>query len=182
MATYTWTLQGTSPTTIDASDKIQFAGGTFDSAIQVGQYNDSTHVESSGGANDSSANTPRNNKYLTSTTVSVNGGASKALNTITTAECALKINFAHSPAVAVQDHIFYAYNGTTTTVGPTGVTFRAAEQGNTSWSTPAGSGAALALGNRAAATSHDYYIAISASPDSVGEKTAFVLRDELTYS
>lgn len=182
MATYTWTLQGTSPTVIDTTDKIQFAGASFNSAIQVGQYNDSTHVQSSGGANDSSANTPRNNKYLTASTVSVNGAASKALSTITNAECALKINFSHATAVAISQHVFYAYNGSSTATGPTGVTFKAAERGNANWSTPAGSGSALALADKAAATSHDFFIAISASPDSVGEKSAFVLRDELTYS
>ena len=42
MATFTWTLQGTSPTTIDADDIIQFAGATFDSPITVSSYNDST--------------------------------------------------------------------------------------------------------------------------------------------
>ena len=42
MATFTWTLQGATPTTIDATDKIQFAGATFGSPITVGSYNDST--------------------------------------------------------------------------------------------------------------------------------------------
>lgn len=183
MATYTWTLQGTSPTTIDATDIIQFAGsGGFDTAITVGEYNDSTHVESSVGANDSSGNTPHNNKYLTSSTVSVNGGGSTALSGVTTTNCALKINFAHGSAVAVSSHTIYAYDGTTTTAVPTGVTFYIAEQGDTNWTNAEGSAAALSVADSASATSHDFYFLISASPESVGEKTAFAIRDELTYS
>lgn len=181
MATYTWYLQGTSPTTIDATDIIQFAGATFDSAITVGSYNDSTHVESSVGANDSSGNGPKNSKYLTSSTVDI-GGGSTALSGVSTANCPLKINFAHGTAVAVTNHKIYAYDGTTTTAVPTGVTFQIAEQGDTNWTNAEGSAAALAVGDSAAATSHDFFFLISASPESVGAKTAFKIRDELTYS
>lgn len=67
MATFTWYLQGTSPTTIDATDKFQFAGGTFDSAITVGAYNASSHVKSSGNADDSSGNGPKNSKFISQT-------------------------------------------------------------------------------------------------------------------
>ena len=181
MATYTWVLQGTTPTTIGATDIIQFAGATFDSAITVGAYNDSTHVESSAGVNDSEGNSPKNSKYLTSSTVDV-GAGSVNLNTVSTANCPLKINFAHDSAVAVTNHILYAYNGTTTTAAPTGVTFYAAEQGDSTWTNAEGSAAAVSVADSAAATSHDFYFLISASPESVGEKTDFVLRDELTYS
>ena len=188
MATYTWSLQGTSPTTIEATDIIQFAGGTFDSAITVGAYNDSTHVESSGGADDSSGNTPNNVKFISQT--GGTGGDSQAdwgdgtedLDQITNAEATLLINFAHGSAVAITNHILYADDGTTTTNGPTGVTFVAAEVGDTNWTAAEGSGAALTITDESAGTSHDFYIALSASPDSVGEKTAFRIRDELTYS
>jgi hypothetical protein len=64
MATFTWYLQGASPTTIGATDKVQFAGGTFDSAITVSAYNGSTHVKSSADADSSSANTPKNSKFI----------------------------------------------------------------------------------------------------------------------
>lgn len=182
MATYTWYLQGTSPTTIEATDIVQFAGGTFGSAITVGAYNDSTHVESSVGADDSSANTPHNNKYLTSNTVSLNGAGSSSLSAAATSACALKINFADAASVTTTSHIFYAYDGSTTTAVPTGVTFYAAEQGDANWTNAEGSAAAVTITDDTASTSHDYYILMSASPESVGLKTAFKLRDELTYS
>jgi hypothetical protein len=181
MATYTWYLQGTSPTTIEATDIIQFAGGTFDSAITVGAYNSSTHVESSVGADDSSGNTPNNNKYVASGTGDW-GDGTESLSNITNAECTLKINFSDGASVTTTGHIFYAYDGTTTTAVPTGVTFQAAESGDAAWTNAEGSAAALTITDDTASTSHDYYILISASPESVGEKTAFKLRDELTYS
>jgi hypothetical protein len=188
MATYTWQLQGTSPTTIEATDLIQFAAATFDSAITVGAYNDSTHVESSVGANDSSGNTPRNNKFISQSGGTGGdsqgdwGGGTEDLDQITTAECALKINFAHGSSVTTTNHIFYAYNGSSTATGPTEVDFRAAEQGDANWTEAEGSAAAVTITDDTTATSHDYYIAISASPTTVGEKTAFRVRSELTYT
>jgi len=62
------------------------------------------------------------------------------------------------------------------------VTFQAAEQGDSAWTNAEGSAAALTLTDQGAATSHDYFIAVSASPESVGLKSAFALRVELTYS
>lgn len=188
MATFTWTLQGVSPTTIEATDIIQFAGGTFDSPIVVNQYNSSTHVESSVGVDDSSANTPNNNKFISQS--GGGGGKSQAdwgdgtedIDLITDGECALKINFAHASAVAVSNHIIYAYDGSTPATGPVDVTFKIAEQGDTQWTGADGSGNALAVGDSGSSTSHDFYFLISASPDSVGEKTDFVIRSELTYS
>jgi len=181
MATFVWTLQGTSPTTIDATDKVQFANGTFNGAITVGAFNDSTHVESNVGANDSSANTPKNSKYLTSSTVDI-GSGSTALSGVSTANSPLKINFSDASSVTTTANIFYAYDGTTTSATPTGVTFYAAEQGDSTWTAAEGSAAGVTITDDTAATSHDYFILLSASPDSVGLKSAFALRMELTYA
>lgn len=189
MATFTWQLQGASPTTIDASDILQFAGaGGFDSKITVGEYNDTTHVSSSVGANDSSGNTPNNNKFISQS--GGTGGDSQAdwgdgtedLDQILDAECALKINFSDASSVTTESAIFYFYDGSTTTNGPTGVTAVAAESGDTNWTAAEGSGSALSLTDQSASTSHDFYIAVSASPDSVGLKDSFAGRIELTYS
>lgn len=189
MATFTWYLQGTSDTTIEATDIVQFAGsGGFDSKITVGEYNDTTHVKASGGADDSSGNTPNNVKFISQS--GGTGGDSQAdwgdgtedLDQILDAECTLKINFSDASSVATSSAIFYAYDGTTTTNGPTGVTFVAAESGDTNFTAAEGSGSALSLSDQSAATSHDFFIACSASPDSVGLKDSFTLRIELTYS
>lgn len=182
MATYTWTLQGTSPTTIDSSDIIQFAGAVFGSAIFVDDYQDSTHVKSSGGANDSFGNSPHNSKYISDTNVSIDGGSSGLVESVTTANCPLKINFSHGSSVAISAHYLYAYDGSDTENAPTEVTFKVCEQGTTPWVEAGGSAAALAVADRTTATSHNFYFMISASPTTVGLKSAFTIRDELIYT
>lgn len=184
MATYTWTLQGTSPTTIALTDIIQFAGLAFGNGIFVGNYNDTTHVKTSGGTNKSLGNTPHSTKYVDSTHFILDGGASTLLSATVpaTADCPLKINFAHGSSVAISDHVIYAYDGATTTAVPTDVTFKIFERSNTSWTEAGGSAAALSVANHTTATSHDFFFGISASPDDVGLKSAFAIRDELIYS
>jgi hypothetical protein len=188
MATYTWYLQGASPTTIEATNIIQFAAATFGSPITVNAYNNTTHVESSVGANDSSGNTPKNNKFISQT--GGTGGDSQVdvgagtvdLDSVTTGNCALKINFSHATSVVTTGHIVYAYDGTTTTAVPTEVDCRIAEQGDANWTEAEGSAAGCTITDDTTGTSHDYYILISASPTTVGAKTAFKIRSELTYS
>ncbi len=188
MATFVWQLQGVSPTTIDATDLLQFAGATFDSSIAVSSYNDSTHVESNVGADDSSGNTPHNNKFISQ--AGGGGGDSQAdwgdgtedIDAITDAECSLKINFSDAASVAITNAIFYVYDGSTPATAPVDIDNRCAESGDTNFTQAEGSAAALSLTDQGAATSHDYFIIISHSPESVGEKTAFKGRIELTYT
>lgn len=189
MATFTWYLQGTSDTTLEATDILQFAGsGGFDTNVTVGEYNDTTHVKSSVGADDSSGNTPNNVKFISQSGGTGGdsqadwGGGTEDIDAILDSECTLKINFSDAASVATSGASFYAYDGTTTTNAPTGVTFVAFESGDTNWTAAEGSGSALSLTDQAASTSHDFYIAVSASPDSVGLKDSFALRIELTYS
>ncbi len=187
MATFTHTLQGATPTVIDATDKLQFANGTFDGKITVDEYNDSNHVKTAANADKSSANTPNNVKFISQ--AGGTGGDSQAdwgdgtedLDQITTAEANLKINFADDASVITEDAIFYAYDGSTPATAPSGINFKAAEVGNANFTDAEGSGSALALADNSAGTSHDFFIACSASPSSVGAKTG-KYRIELTYS
>lgn len=187
MATFTFTLQGTTPTTIDATDILQFAAATFGSAITVGAYNDTTHVESNVGANDSSGNSPKNAKFIsqsggTGGHSQVNVGAGTVdLDTVSTANSPLKINFSHGSAVAVTGWTAYFYDGSTPANAPSGVTVKLAEQGENNFTAAAGSGTPVNLADGTSATSHDRYLIPSVSPDSVGLKS-FGIRTELTYS
>lgn len=187
MATFVHTLQGGTPTTIGATDKLQFAGaGGFDTKITVGSYNDSMHVKSSGGSDVSSGNTPKNTKFISQT--GGTGGDSQVdkgsgtvdLDTLATGDAPLKINFSDAASVATESALFYAYDGTTPATAPVGVDFRAAEIGDANWTEAEGSGAPVTITDDTAATSHDYYFAVSASPTSVGLKS-FKYRIELTY-
>lgn len=189
MATFVWLLQGTTPTTIDATDIVQFAGaGGFDSKITVAAYNDTTHVKSSVGADDSSGNTPNNVKFISAAGGTAGdsqadwGDGTEDIDAMLAAEATLKITFSDASSVITESAIFYAYDGTTTTAVPTGVTFYASELADIVFTNAEGSAAALTINDDTAATSHDYYIACTASPESVGLKSAFTLRIELTYS
>jgi hypothetical protein len=179
--TQTWKLQGTADTTIDATDSIAFSDGTFDNPIQVSSYNDGTHVRSSGGADDSDSNTPNNVKYIASGTADW-GDGTESLASITDGECTLKITIAESVSITVTDITMYAYDGTTTTNAPSGMTVQMAEQGDAAWTQAHGSGSALSISDSdTPATDHDFYVAISASPTSVGVKSANKARIEFTY-
>lgn len=182
MASFTYTMQGTAPTTIPSDGVVEFAGaGGFGSKVSVNAYQSSMHVRSAANADLSAGNAPKNTKFLTSGTVDV-GGGSVALSSLATSDAPLKVNFAHGAAVITEDALFYAYDGATPADPPDGVDFRAAEIGDAAWTEAEGSAAALALDDQGSNTSHDFFLAVSASPTSVGLKTDFALRLELTYA
>lgn len=178
MTNFSWTLQGSTPTTIDTDDILQFAGAAFGDPLQIGTYNNSTHVKSSIGANDSGSNSPRNNKFISQTggsggksQVAVDGGATVNLDTLINSQAALKLNVSDVSAFGIIDAIFYSYGANTITPLP-GLDVRAAEIGDTNFTECEGSSAALALTDQTTpATSHDYYIVISKSPITPGIKS-----------
>lgn len=189
MATFTWQLQGTSPTTIDSQDILQFAGGDgFDSPIPVTEYNDTTHVKDGDDNSDkSSGNTPNNVKFISQS--GGTGGDSQAdwgdgtedLDQITNGEATLKINFSDAASVETTDAVIYAYDGTTPATAPVNVDVRMAEVGDTNFTQAEGSGSPVTINDDGTpATSHDYYIAVSMSPATAGLKEG-AIRIELTY-
>jgi len=177
----TWALQGTTPTTIEATDLIQFSDGTFDNPITVASYNDGTHVRASGGTDDSDGNTPNNVKYVASGTGDW-GDGTESLASITDGECTLKITISEAVEITVTDITMYAYDGTTTTNAPTGMDVYLAESGDAAWTNADGSAAALTIADSdTPATDHYFYVALSASPSSVGVKSANKVRVQFTY-
>src|SRR5690606_4533960 len=140
-----------------------------------------------GGGDDSENNTPNNVKFISQS--SGTGGDSQAdwgdgaedLDQIQNSEATLKINFTDASSVATESAIFYAYDGSTPANAPGDIDFRAADVGDANFTNAEGSGSALSLTDQEAGTSHDFYIAVSASPTAVGLKE-FALRIELTYS
>jgi len=190
MATFVWTWQGTTDQTIGTANVIQFNDGTFDNPITVGAYNDGTMIASAGGGgqtNLTSGKAPHNNKYLTASTISIDGAGSTALNVTSEANCGLKIVFSDTASVTTSSVTFYAFDGgTPTTDAPVGVTFQCAEETTGSkdatWTNADGSGSAVTLVGQGPGTAHTWYIALSASPDSVGLKSSFALGVSLTYT
>lgn len=179
--TFGFTLQGDSGTAIDATDKIQVSGGAFDDPIEVGSYQDGTHIETSGGADKSSADNPKNSKYLTSSTVDI-GGGSVALSSVATADCPLKIVVSDASAFAITSSRLWAYDNSVDANPPEDITIKVAQQGDSAWSTPAGSGSAMDCGASGSATSHTFYFMLSATPTSAVAIANAAIKFEATYS
>lgn len=183
MATWTVTAQLTTGTlTVGATDRVWLNSGiAVTNNVTVGSYQDGTHISNSSDVQQDSGPYVHNVKYLTGTTMSLDGAGSANLSTLTTANAPLKINFSDASSVATSGATFYAYDGSTDATAMVGVTFQAAEAGVTStWVAANGSGSALSIADDTAATSHDYFVAISATPTSTGAKTGKI-KLALTY-
>jgi hypothetical protein len=101
---------------------------------------------------------------------------------MTDGEATLKLTISESTNITVTDITMYAYDGTTTTDAPVGMDVYLAEQGDAAWTNADGSAAALTISDSdTPATDHYFYVAVSASPSSVGVKSANKLSVELTY-
>lgn len=184
-AVFTWTGQDTNGGTevAVAADVISFYGASFNDAVEAGEYQTTTHVENDSNVDQCATYHLHNTKYVSANNVDLDGGGSEALGAgcPTTAECPLKLNFTFDTSVATSSTTFWAYDGTTPATAPTNVTFYAGEQSDTAWTQAEGSGSAVAIDDDTAATSHDYYIFFSASPDVAGVLTSFTLKFQLTY-
>jgi len=199
MATFTFKFYGsTGPAwTSIASNKMIFCSSLTDLAtnITVAAYNDGTHIgNGTPGTDQCGANHANNVKYLTNTTMSVNGGGSENINDTNLAvnECTLQVNFAHGSSVVTSSGRLYCFDGTTVTTRATNVDMKAFERGvsATSWTTindysggtgGDNSGQRLSLGDHTTATSHDFNFAVSMSPEDVGALN-FALGIALVYS
>lgn len=184
MASWGLTAQLTTGTlTVNATDRVWWNGASFGTNVVVGSYQDTTHITTSTDSHLCTTNHVNNTKWLTSTTVSINGAGSTSLP-VATASHGLKFTFTDAASVATSAAKFYAYDGTTDATAMAGVTFQAhsVQDGvaNTTWRTANGLGAALTFSDQAAATSHDYYVSTSVTPTSTGAKTGSV-KISLTY-
>jgi hypothetical protein len=205
MATFTWELyMGATPTWSGISGTIVFSGSNTDltQAITVANWNDGTHDGTDDpGTDNCGANHANNVKWISSSEFDTGGGTETINDTnLVATECTLRIHFNHSTAVAITNARFYCYDGSTVTTQATGVDVVCFESGRTetAWTvinddTVAGaltngsiggdnSGERKSLADSASATDHYWILAVSASPESVGDKTAFDFGCALTYS
>ena len=198
MATFTWKafIGGTPSWTDIGANTIVFSSSLTDLAtnITVAAFNDGMHVGNGDpGTDQCGANHANNVKYLTDSTMSVDGAGSENINDTNLAqdECSLNVNFAHGSAVALSSVLFYCFDGATPATRAPGLDVYDFERGvtATAWTkinddsaAQGGTGNGDSLQNRSADTSHDYYLALSASPESVGAKTSFDFGMSLVYS
>lgn len=178
-ATITW-KSGDDVLTYGATDLVGFYGPAgHNDPISVGDWNDSTRLRTAAGEDGGAL---PNCKYLTDSTVDI-GGGSQDVNTVLDHECTLHIQVTMDSEVETSNSYFDSY-GTTTSEAPGdgNLSVKAFERGDAAWADigpPAT--ARLALEDQAAATTHDYYIAVSVSPTGYGALT-FTLRISTNYT
>jgi hypothetical protein len=183
-----------------------YGAGGFGASVAVGEWQDNTYVTDGNGL----VQGPQGNnvKWRHANSGEVAGATVLNLQYIPNYQASLNIRFTHSTGVKVQNVEARIYDRNNINVGATGVTTKAAEllhpswsqavqgSGDTSWITPEGSAVTVPLAQSPGMSGeysgdgstsvrpddrHDWYLALSASPDSVGSKTQYGLYVSLEY-
>lgn len=172
---------------------IAFMGSSFGSSVDVAAYQTTSWISNSNGT----AQGPQLNNiaWTHPNSGSINGGASIAVSGIPNYLATINPRFTHSTAIKTQNVKFRVYDRVSINNDPSGVLCKVAElihpetsqavpgSGANSWSTPTGSSNIMSLasspglsglspnGPSTTDMTHDWYLAISASPNSIGSKT-----------
>ena len=181
-----------------------FFGSTFSDSVPVGEYQNTTYVTNGNGTTQG----PQTNnvKWLNAASGILNSASSGvSLLSIPNYLSTLIIEFSHTSAVRLQNTKLYIYDRSSINNNPSGVVCKAAEiihpdvsqlgstgSGSPEWLTPAGSSymtltpspgrSGLYLnGPSTTDVIHTHYIALSASPSSIGSKTQFGLYISTEY-
>lgn len=212
MATIAWESYVGAPAWTDMStNRLVFSGSltSITTTVQATQFQTGTHLGTGTPGTDAcGTNHNPNLTILTSTTVSVNGGASVALSdaNIADTQCSFRLHFNDAAAYQNQNGRLYSYNGTTTTTQATGVDLASwvKYQTMTSWFTlnsdtttgPSIAGMTFTTANVGGnntsnfqtlanqltnVADHYYYCGVSASPETAGGKAAFALGAYIEY-
>jgi hypothetical protein len=183
---------GPSWTNLVGGQLVGFYGATYDSKVVVDSYQASTHISGAGG-DICLTNHVRNVKYITSTEFDSGSGTETLGNgTLAATECTLKVFLSGGASVRTQNGRVYCYNGTTITTYATDIQMYAfeAQIGATTWTlinngTISGgdnNGQRLNLQDHGTpAATHEWFVALSASPKSVGAKTSFAIGSSVEY-
>ena len=186
-----------------------FGDSGYGSSVEVGKYQGTTFVSDGNGATKGAQ--ASNVKYLNPGSGIVGAATSGiGLEAIPNYQSTLNIRFTHTSKVKVQNCQLRIYDRDNVNNGASGVTTKVAEiihpaitqkatgSGDSQWLTPKGSGVVVSfasspgtsglwagngtthLSTRQSAR-HDWYAAISASPDSIGNKTQYGLYFALEY-
>lgn len=184
-----------------------YGAGGFGASVAVNAWNENTYITDGNGA----INGPQSNnvKWTHALSGELSGSNNLALQYIPNAKATVNVRFTHGSAVQVQNAELRIYDRVAPpNAGASGVTTKSYEclhvspsdailgSGVTTWTTPAGSGVTMGLaqspgesglyaGNGSVSTRpdtrHDWYVCLSASPDSIGSKTDFGMYVSLEY-
>jgi len=186
-----------------------FGDAGFGSSVEVGQYQGATFVSDGGGT--ARGAQAQNVKFLNAGSGILGAAASGiGLRTIPNYQATLNIRFTHDAAVKAQNCELRIYDRYNIKKAASGVTTKVAEiihprvtqtttgSGDRDWVSAAGSGTVVNFaqspgisgffaGDGVTSIStkrsprHDWYAAISASPDSIGNKTQYGMFFALEY-
>lgn len=169
------------PAESGANDTLGFFGANFGYSIQVGQYNQTSFVTTDNG----SANHGQvpNLKYAnTSGAYVASELTATELKEINNDEATLQITLVNDTAVQTRNTAFRAFDRTSINNNPSGCVIYACEinkpslsvrgSGDTSWQQIYGSGSILSLDDHAYGSgTHRWYIGVTGTPTSIGQKT-----------
>lgn len=165
------------------NDTLGFFGAGFGFSIRVGDYNNTSYV-----TNDNGTTNYGQVPNLRWANVSGAYVASELVATelleVDNTEATLKVTLTTDSSVQTQNTRFRAFDRVNINNNPSGVTVQAAEinkpqpairgTGDVFWTQIYGSGSTLALDNQLLASgTHNWYIGVSATPTSIGQKTNF---------
>lgn len=184
---------------------LGFYGPTvFGASVAVGSWQDNTYITNGIGTLEG----PQSNnvKWAHANSGEISGSTILNLLKIANADATVNVRFTHGSAVQVQNAELRIYDRSDIDVGAVGVTTRAAEiihtdpthipsgSGDSSWIEPSGSSVVLDLvqspgisgiaghgSSTTPAQRHDWFVAMSARPDSIGSKTDYAMYISLEY-
>lgn len=159
-----------------------FFGASFGFSIRVGEYNNTTYRTNANGTSDGSQLPNLRFANVSGAYVGASIVAEELLE-VNNGETTLKITLTTDNPIKTQNSNFRAFDRISINNNPSGVTMRAVEirkdqpsvrgSGNTNWTVIAGSGSVLGLFDQTTEndTVHDWYVGLTATPTSIGEKT-----------
>ncbi len=161
-------------------DTLGFFGAAFGFSIRVGEFNQTCRVTNDDGSTDL-AQIP-NLKFFNASGAFVAGELlARELLQIDNDEATLRVRMFTDSSVSTQNSAFRAFDRVDINNGPSGVLVKAAEiikipsqgvgSGNTFWTDIAGTGDLDLVDQVAASSVHSWFVGLTASPQSIGEKT-----------
>lgn len=165
------------------NDTLGFFGANFGFSIRVGEFNNTSFVTNDDGTVNY-GQVPNIRYYNTSGAYVASELTPTELRNIDNSEATLEIRLTTDSAVRTQNTSFRAFDRSNIDNDPSGVTVYAAEirkhspsvygSGDANWTQIHGSGSVLHLQDRTNETPssvQNFYIAVTVSPNSIGEKT-----------
>lgn len=180
-----------SPAASGGFNTCGFYGAGFGLSVRVGEFNETSFRTTEDGQSDGGA-LPNLRFANSSGTFVASELIATELLEVDNDEATLQIRLNNDTAVGTQNTNFRTFDKTDIDSAPSGVTVRAAEvrkdnpivrgSGDTSWLTIAGSGVVLSLDDRTfPITEHRWYVGLTVTPTSIGEKTLFAFYFETEF-